>query len=187
MPIAIGQRVVCPPYGIGTIARTLGALVENRPTPAFGVSIEVAGLVIEKRAESQFSMSEIAPGAEIVVAMDAAPRRLRALADADDARAALERLQPVDAASFENAKFPERLHRIDHALRSGSLDACAALLCEALRMLLGEGPPSSFGERKALHALERVVVGEIALALSEPADALAAQVRARFTSSINDA
>jgi RNA polymerase-interacting CarD/CdnL/TRCF family regulator len=178
--IAIGQRVVCPPYGIGTVARTVGALVDNKPTPCFVVRIEVAGLVIERRGESQFSLGEIVPGFEAVLPMDVAPSRLRPLADAAAARDALDRLQPADAAAYSNATFAERLHRIDHAMRSGSLDACADLLCETLRLLTGAaGAATSFGERKALHALERLVIGEIALSLEEPADKLLEQVRAR--------
>lgn len=173
--------MVCPPYGIGTVARTLGALVDNKPTPCFAVTIEVAGLVIERRGDSQFSLGEVAPGFEVVLPMDVAPSRRRALVDAGAAREALERLRPADGAAYANATFAERLHRIDHTLRSGSLEACAELYCEALRTLLGAGgATTSFGERKALHALERIVIGEIALSLEEPADKLLEQVRTRF-------
>lgn len=179
MAIAIGQRVVCPPYGAGTVARTLGALVNDKPTPCFAVTIDVAGLVIERGDGSQFSLKEVAPGFEVVVPMDLAPSRLRPLVEPDVARETLAGLQPADGGAFSGATFPERLHRIDHALRSGSLRTCADLLCETLGSLLAGATP--YGERKALHALERVVIGEIALALDEPADKLLAEVRARFT------
>lgn len=177
MPIAVGARVVCPPYGIGTIARTVGALVENRPTPAFGISIEVAGLLIEKRGEGQYSLGEVAPGLEVVIPMNDAPRRLRDLASAGEARTVLERIVPGESA-FATLAFSEKLHRVDHAMRSGSLDACAALYAEALPRLLADATP--FGERKALHALERVVIGELALALERPADELVAEIRTRW-------
>jgi RNA polymerase-interacting CarD/CdnL/TRCF family regulator len=179
--IGVGKRVVCPPYGIGTVARTLGALVENKPTPCFAVTIEVAGLVIERRGDSQFSMGEIVPGFEVVLPMDVAPSRLRELVGVPVARETLERLRPADSTAFARATFAERLHRIDHAMRSGSLDACAGVLCETLRSLASPGDaPVSFGERKAIHALERIVIGELALVLEEPADQLLEQVRTRF-------
>ena len=184
MAITIGQRVLCPPYGIDTVARTLGALIANKPTPCFAVTIEIAGLTIERTDEAHFSLGEVAPGFEAIVPMDASPRVLRELATTEMARAALDRLHPADSTSFKNASFPERLHQIDHALRSGSLDRCADLLCKTLAGLLAGpagGMAHSFGERKAVHALERLVVGEIAVALDEAPDRLLEQVRARFT------
>jgi hypothetical protein len=184
VPIAVGKRAVTPPFGIGIVARTLGALIDNRPTPCFVVTIEIAGLRIERKGEGQFSLGEIAPGFEVVAPMSAPESLIRELAPIPAARAALDRLQPADDSPYRRAPFPDRLHRLDHALRSGSLETCADLLTITMAGLLASAPGGltlSFGERKAVHALERVVIGEIALALDEPADRLLEQVRARFT------
>lgn len=183
MAIGVGKRVVVPPFGIGTVDRTLGALVGNRPTPCFAVIIDIAGVKMERTEDAQFSLREIAPGFEVVVPMDASSKILREISPVPSARMVLERLQPADNTVYRSAKFPERLHMLDHALRSGSLDTCAEILSQTLAGLLApsSGMTLSFGERKAVHAVERMVIGEIALALDEPADRLIEQVRARFT------
>jgi len=184
--VAVGKRAVTPPFGIGIVERTLGALIENRPTPCFVVTIEVAGLRIERKGEGQFSLGEIAPGFEVVAPMSASESVIREISTIAAARAALERLHPADDSPYRRASFPDRLHQLDHALRSGSLDTCAEMLTFTMAGLLAGAPGGlalSFGERKAVHAVERLVIGEIALALDEPADRLIEQVRARFTPS----
>lgn len=184
MPVAVGKRAVTPPYGIGVVARTLGALIDNRPTPCFAVTIEIAGLTIQRSGDAKFSLGEIAPGFEVVVPMNASSAILRELVTTSGARSILDGLYPADDSSYRNASFPDRLHQLDHALRSGSLGACAELLATTLAGLLASVPGAmtlSFGERKAVHALERVVIGELAIVLDEPADRLLEHVRTRFT------
>ena len=180
MPIAVGQQVVCAPYGIGRVARTLGAAVEGIPTPCFAVVVEVAGLLVQQSDGGKFSLRDIPRGFETIVPMDRAGRLLRPLAEPAAATAALDGLRPARAPLAPAMSFAERLHRIDHVLRGGDLAACAALLAESLPAMLASDSALPFGEKKALHAVERLVVGEIALVLERPADALLQEIRSRF-------
>ena len=177
MPLGVGSRAAFPPYGIGRIDRTAGAAVGGIPTPCFVGIVEVAGLLIEPVPgnDRQFSLKEVAPGFEVVIPMDRIERVARELVAPDVAREVLAALQPLPEPP-PVVSFRDRLHRYDHALRDRSLASAAAALAERLH----QGGPLAFADEKALHALERVVIGEIALVLEVPADRLLEEVRGRF-------
>ena len=183
MPIVVGQRVLCAPFGIGRVDRTVGAAVEGIPAACFVVVIDVAGLNVRHTGDGRFSLGDVPRGFEAIVPMDRAERLLRPLAGREEAEAALARLVPGAVAPVAPAgSFSERLHAIDHVLRSGDLARMAALLAERLPALVASDADTAvpFGERKSLHAIERLVVGELAIALDRPADALLDEIRGRF-------
>jgi RNA polymerase-interacting CarD/CdnL/TRCF family regulator len=147
-----GMHCVSPPHGIGRLVRLSSMEVI--------VSIETPGCVIERSGLDSFSISEVARGTEIKIPIEAVTKTLRPItppSEAENLSRALQSRTPVAEPPPE--AFLERMAALREAFL-GPLEVSVRWL----RRFRASEEPLSFGERRTLRILERLVAAEIELA-----------------------
>jgi hypothetical protein len=149
-----GMRCVLPPHGIGTLVRL------SMDPPTVLVRIDTPGLIIEREA-SGFSMTEVETQLEISIPIEQVTSKIRPIASfglADDLARDLQSRMPTEPLP---ERFQDRLLGLREAF-DGPLDVSVRWL----KRFRASDSSLSFGERRALRILERLVAKELELARS---------------------
>ena len=157
-----GDWVVVPPHGVGRVARITDKSKALPGRRAYVVVVDAAGIELGDRDSGVAQVQESQLGAELVIPVDGVTEKaMRAIVSRDRA---LE-LRAALAAPLDPARAPptERYAFLQTAL-AGDLTTAV----DHLRTWRANPPVASFVERRAIAALQRVVEGELAIALGEP-------------------